>query len=360
LSVASTRLQSLIRSAEPESLDLFLVAAVLTVLTLRVYLKATNYPQIGGGGLHIAQVLWGGLGMVVAIAILLSFVTPGIRPIAALIGGIGFDAFIDELGKFVTSDNNYFFKPTAALIYVVFAVLVLTVRWVRYGTMTPTESLVNAIELSKDLAAGRLQGGEGRENRGHHWALSVFIAVRRLLCTSAPDSERARLLSQTRPAKRYWLRAWPKYISSGRRAQIAISRSSSARSTRNVVATRQPTGLHTIPPGFSTWRSIPTTSGWRSGNSGSRSAASRWRGASAARNYLRDPGREAEVLRVPSHAVHGPPTTDRGGRGRAPEIPRDQPHPSIESNWADSGYEGVISSERRTRSRGPHFYYRLG
>jgi len=67
--VASTRLQSLIRSAEPESLDLFLVAAVLTVLTLRVYLKATNYPQIGGGGLQIAHVLWGGLGMVVAIAI---------------------------------------------------------------------------------------------------------------------------------------------------------------------------------------------------------------------------------------------------------------------------------------------------
>jgi hypothetical protein len=98
--------------------------------------------------------------MVVAIAILLSFVTTGIRPIAALIGGIGFGAFIDELGKFVTSDNNYFFKPTAALIYVVFAVLVLAVRWGRSGTMTPTESLVNAIELSKDLAAGRLTSAE--------------------------------------------------------------------------------------------------------------------------------------------------------------------------------------------------------
>ena len=158
---ASTRLQSLIRSAEPESLDLFLVAAVLTVLTLRVYLKATNYPQIGGGGLHIAHVLWGGLGMVVAITILLSFVTPGIRPIAALIGGIGFGAFIDELGKFITSDNDYFFKPTAALVYVVFAGLVLAVRWVRRSApMTPTESLVNAIELSTDLAAGRLASTE--------------------------------------------------------------------------------------------------------------------------------------------------------------------------------------------------------
>ena len=159
--MASNRLQSLIRSAEPESLDLFLVAAVLTVLTLRIYLKATNYPRIGGGGLHIAHVLWGGLGMVVAIMILLTFVTSGIRPIAALIGGIGFGAFIDELGKFVTSDHNYFFKPTAALIYVVFATLVLAVRWIRHsGPMTPTESLVNAIELSTDLAAGRLSSTE--------------------------------------------------------------------------------------------------------------------------------------------------------------------------------------------------------
>src|SRR5260370_32625999 len=99
--------------------------------------------------------------MVVAIAILMSFVEAGIRPIAAMIGGIGFGAFIDELGKFVTSDNNYFFKPTAALIYVVFAVLVLAVRWVRRsGTMTPKESLVNAIDLSKDLAAGRLTSTE--------------------------------------------------------------------------------------------------------------------------------------------------------------------------------------------------------
>lgn len=158
--MAPTRLQNVIRSAEPESLDLFLVAAVLTVLTLRVYLKATNYPQIGGGGLHIAHVLWGGLGMVVAIGILLTFVEPGIRPIAALIGGMGFGAFIDELGKFVTSDNNYFFKPTAALIYVVFAGLVLAARWIRRSAMTPKESLVNAIELSKDLAAGRLSSTE--------------------------------------------------------------------------------------------------------------------------------------------------------------------------------------------------------
>src|SRR6202022_1730779 len=88
----------MIRGAEQESLDIFLVSAVLTVLGIRAYLQATNYPKIGGGGLHIAHVLWGGLGMVIAIGILLSFLSPGTRRFAALIGGVGFGAFIDELG----------------------------------------------------------------------------------------------------------------------------------------------------------------------------------------------------------------------------------------------------------------------
>jgi hypothetical protein len=147
----------MIRSAEQESLDIFLVSAVLTVLGIRAYLQATNYPKIGGGGLHIAHVLWGGLGMVIAIGILLSFLSPGTRRIAALIGGVGFGAFIDELGKFVTADNNYFFKPTAALVYAVFIALFLVARQLRsFRRLTPKESLVNAIEYSKQLASGRL------------------------------------------------------------------------------------------------------------------------------------------------------------------------------------------------------------
>lgn len=70
---------------------------------------------------------------------------------------MGFGAFIDELGKFVTADNNYFFKPTAALVYTVFVALFLVVRQMRtFKKLTPEESLVNAIEYSKALASGRL------------------------------------------------------------------------------------------------------------------------------------------------------------------------------------------------------------
>src|ERR1043166_5558121 len=103
----------LIRNDRPALADTFLVTAVLTVLALRVYLAAAHYPQLGGDGLHIAHVLWGGLLMAVAIGILLSLLSRQSHLIAAVIGGAGFGLFIDELGKFLPSDNNYFFKPTA-------------------------------------------------------------------------------------------------------------------------------------------------------------------------------------------------------------------------------------------------------
>ena len=93
--------------------DTFLIASVTTIIIIRLQLWATNYPQLGGGRLHIAHLLWGGLFMLIAIGLLLSFLGHPWRRPAAVIGGVGFGFFIDELGKFVTSDNDYFFKPTA-------------------------------------------------------------------------------------------------------------------------------------------------------------------------------------------------------------------------------------------------------
>ena len=109
-------------------LDLFIASAVTAVLGLRLYLQLTGYPQVGGGDLHVAHLLWGGLLLLVAVVADLSFLTSRTRWFAALVGGVGFGLFIDEIGKFVTSDNNYFFQPTAALIYVVFVTLFLGVR----------------------------------------------------------------------------------------------------------------------------------------------------------------------------------------------------------------------------------------
>ena len=120
------------RNADFGSLqETFLVCAVSTILIIRTDLWLTNYPQIGGHGLHIAHLLWGGLFMLVAIGTLVTFLGRSSRRTAAVVGGVGFGFFIDELGKFVTSDNNYFFKPAAAMIYVIFIVLFLVNRAMR-------------------------------------------------------------------------------------------------------------------------------------------------------------------------------------------------------------------------------------
>jgi hypothetical protein len=135
-------------------LEMMLVFAVATILVIRGFLALTGYPQLGGGGLHIAHMLWGGLGMLVSNAILLSYWNPAIRQLAASIGGIGFGFFIDELGKFITSDNDYFFQPTIALLYVLFILLFLAVRVIRSKPLTAAEIAINQSILAAMSASG--------------------------------------------------------------------------------------------------------------------------------------------------------------------------------------------------------------
>ncbi|MGV8979258.1 MAG: hypothetical protein ACOH17_14570 [Cellulomonas sp.] len=143
----------------PQHLAGFVVTAVLTVLATRGLLAATGYPQLGGGGgLHVAHVLWGGLLLAVAVVGLLTYAGPAVRPAAAIVAGVGFGLFVDEIGKFVTSDNNYFYEPAAALIYVVVVLLVLLGE-VLHGrgdrARDPNELLAAAV----DQAVAGLAGG---------------------------------------------------------------------------------------------------------------------------------------------------------------------------------------------------------
>lgn len=133
-----------------DRLEDFFVSAVASVLLIRLILTLTGYPQLGGSGLHIAHMLWGGLLMLVAIFILLGFLSRPAHEWAAVLGGIGFGAFIDEVGKFVTQDNDYFFQPTIAVIYVIFILLYISIRAVfDYRPMTRHENLANVFEIMK-------------------------------------------------------------------------------------------------------------------------------------------------------------------------------------------------------------------
>jgi hypothetical protein len=142
-------------------LEDFLISTVASVLVIRLFLSLTGYPQLGGGGLHIAHMLWGGLFMLAAIFILLGFLSRPAHELAAVIGGLGFGAFIDEVGKYVTNDNNYFFQPTVAIIYVTLILVYLAVRMVfDYKPLTKHENLANVFEIIKQASVNGLDSQE--------------------------------------------------------------------------------------------------------------------------------------------------------------------------------------------------------
>lgn len=132
-------------------LENFLISAVASILIIRVFLILTNYPQIGGGMFHISHLLWGGFLMAISIIGLLAFLHREIKNIASTLGGIGFGVFIDELGKFITNDNNYFFQPTIAIVYVIFILIFLLYKFFdNPEKITEKEYAVNALEMIKE------------------------------------------------------------------------------------------------------------------------------------------------------------------------------------------------------------------
>jgi hypothetical protein len=137
----------------PVLLERFFVSAIVAVLLIRAWLGLTGYPQIGGDGLHIAHMLFGGIGMLIALLVSLAFLGQRSRHFAAIVGGAGFGAFIDELGKFITSDNNYFYQPAIALIYVVFVLIYIAgERLASDAHHTPDERLAQALDAITSAA----------------------------------------------------------------------------------------------------------------------------------------------------------------------------------------------------------------
>lgn len=153
-------------------LEIFMVTAVTSVLAIRFFLEITGYPQVSGGGLHIAHVLVGGLFMLTSILILLIFLGNYSKSLAAVLGGFGFGAFIDELGKFITSDNNYFFKPTIGLIYIIFVLLFFFIRKISNRSyLTEKEKKVNFLEISEEAVL------KGDEAYGISLSKSIFEII---------------------------------------------------------------------------------------------------------------------------------------------------------------------------------------
>lgn len=158
--------------SSPVFVEIWLVAAVTTILGTRLYLALTGYPQVGGATLHIAHMLWGGLAMLISFGMLLVMGSAVWKPTAALVGGFGFGLFIDELGKFITKDNDYFYRPTIGLIYAVLVVLFLVSRSIdRFDKIEPGERVLYATQCLDQYAIGHLDE-DGRQAGLRHLDLS--------------------------------------------------------------------------------------------------------------------------------------------------------------------------------------------
>jgi hypothetical protein len=167
--------------------EAFVIIAILTILFTRAYLQLTGYPQIGGGNLHIAHALWGGALMMLALVIGWMTLGFGTRMLCVVLGGIGFGLFLDEIGKFVTKDNDYFYGPAAEIMYILVVVILVGARMVRdVRPLNAGECLASAAAIAADGVA------RGLASRRREIGLVLVDRAREL----GADEHEARLVQE--------------------------------------------------------------------------------------------------------------------------------------------------------------------
>lgn len=132
MTLPSRRIRTPVKREGAERYLLYsLISFAASVIITRTFLELTGYPQIGNSELHIAHVLWGGLLLFVASLLPLLLANRWAMTTAAILSGVGVGLFIDEVGKFITQSNDYFYPPAAPIIYAFFLMTVMLYLQVR-------------------------------------------------------------------------------------------------------------------------------------------------------------------------------------------------------------------------------------
>jgi len=159
--------------------------------------------------------LWGGLLMAAALLICLSFLGNRTRLLAALLGGVGFGTFIDEIGKFITRDNNYFYQPSIALIYIMFVLIYLAFRDLQMRSgISREEYLVNAINDLEEAIINDLQPEERDRALGYLGAIAEKDDLTLRLAALIEEAS-------VQPHPDGWLRSIRRYVVAGYEAVLA-------------------------------------------------------------------------------------------------------------------------------------------
>ena len=145
---------------------LTMLSFAASVSLTRLFLELTGYPQLGDAELHIAHVLWGGLLLFVAALLPLIYANRWVYDVSAVLAGIGVGLFIDEVGKFITQTNDYFYPAAAPIIYAAFLLTVLLFMRVRNPISTDSRAeLYRALEAMGEVLDHDLEPKEFAELR---------------------------------------------------------------------------------------------------------------------------------------------------------------------------------------------------
>jgi hypothetical protein len=113
------------RQGAEHYLFVILLSFGASVTLTRLFLAVTGYPQLGGGEFHIAHALWGGLFLFIAALLPLIYANRWVYMAGAVLAGLGVGLFIDEVGKFITQSNDYFYPLAAPIVYAFFLLTVM-------------------------------------------------------------------------------------------------------------------------------------------------------------------------------------------------------------------------------------------
>jgi hypothetical protein len=163
------------RPVEREGAEFYLFLLLLSFATsvslTRLFLELTGYPQLGNQTLHIAHVLWGGLLLFVSALLMLIYANRWVYRLGAVLAGVGVGLFMDEVGKFITQTNDYFYPPAASIIYTFFLLVVIFYMEVRKpNRRNARQELYGALDAFEEVLERDLDPAEraSLEERLHY------------------------------------------------------------------------------------------------------------------------------------------------------------------------------------------------
>ena len=143
---------------------LTVLSFAVSVVVTRLFLMLTGFPKIGNGEFHIAHVLWGGLLLFIAAVLPLILANRWVYTLSALLNGIGVGLFIDEVGKFITQNNDYFYPLAAPIIYGLFLITVMIYFQVRRPpSQNARAELYRAMDMFQEMLDRDLDEHEREE-----------------------------------------------------------------------------------------------------------------------------------------------------------------------------------------------------